>query len=148
MEFQVFDNEDSKMSEVHQKKLKKHIFNKHKFQCSRCPESFQSEKTLKQHRSKSHSKSISKKFTCRICSAEFNTFNGVRKHKKESHMELSRTKYNHSEVDMSEYSENPNLLKEIETVRHFFTDEKFKSSNKTVYSFRMKEFSITFLKEK
>ena len=113
-----------------------------------CSESFQNEKKLKQHHSKSHSKSISKKFTCRICSAQFNTFYGLRKHKKESHMEMSRTKYSHSEVDMSEYSEDPNLLKEIETVKHFLTDEKFESSNKTVYNFRMKEFSITFLKDK
>ena len=131
-----------------QKNLIRHLLKQHQHACSSCHESFPSQKKLLQHQNRKHSRSVLRKFKCKNCSEEFRTFYCLRKHKREAHLDILKTRVSQKDVDPTDFQDNVNLLEEIETVKHFMNDEKFESSNKTVYIFRLNDFSTSFLKEK
>ena len=126
----------------------RHLLKQHQHACSSCHESFPSQKKILQHQIRKHSRSVLRKFKCKNCSEEFRTLYCLRKHKREAHFDIQKTRVSQKDVDLTEFQHNVNLLEEIEAVKHFLNDEKFESSNKTVYNFRMNDFSTSFLKEK
>ena len=120
----------------------------HQFQCTECPASFTTSRKLSNHSAAKHStKSSNRKFQCFLCDVSFLTFNRLSYHKRISHGK-SRQKSSEN-VDLYSFQcPEPQFLQELRSVQHFLVDSKIEFRKKTVYNFRLTEYSPAFINEK
>ena len=140
-----------KQCEVCSKQVDKSHFARHmkshQHRCPNCPKTFGKLEKLQYHIATKHATNKSKSFVCRMCHQSFQTFHQLSFHNR-SHQNIPSTSNVNNEIDLSEFNSDPNLLSEMRTVQHFFTNSKIQTSRKIVYNFRLNSLDEKFIDEK
>ena len=86
-------------------------------------------------------------FQCTLCDLPFLTLNRLSYHKRVAHGCNRRD--SPENVDLNSFQcSDPHFLQELRSVQHFLVDSKLEFRKKTVYNFRLTEYSPTFNDEK